>query len=500
MIFMILYFLNHDFHFELENITRMFFQDINLKTEYSYKGTPDTDFIITELSESDGFILLAVSCDIKGKTICIETKLSADNNKNEVELNFAKLLFEALQSITGYTPPWGILTGVRPSKLMTSLINESGEADAEKYFKKQLFVSDKKIKLVSDVCRIESEIIKKVSDNSFSLYISIPFCPTKCSYCSFVSHSITSDNARKLIPDYVQKLCEEIKISGEIAERLGLRLETVYWGGGTPTILSAGDIDLICRTISNSFIFSFVSEYTVEAGRPDTITEEKLHILKQNNITRISINPQSFSDDVLRAIGRIHSVSDTFDAFDLARKTGFNNINTDLIAGLPNDSIEGFRHSLDTAVSLSPENITVHSLARKRASVITQSNDYIPDASQAVAMLDFTQNTLTENGYIPYYMYRQSRSAGNLENVGWCKPQYECKYNIYMMEECHTVFAVGAGAVTKLKNPYSTYIERVYNYKFPYEYISRFNEIIERKNRFSEFYDEINAYKNKNSI
>ena len=329
-----------------------------------------------------------------------------------------------------------------------------------------------------------------VSDEkSFSLYVSIPFCPTRCNYCSFVSHSIAQ--AKKLLPEYVENLCREIKMTADIANELGLRLESIYWGGGTPTTLSAQDIERICAEINGDFDLSDIREYTIEAGRPDTVTPEKLRVIKSAGVGRISINPQTFNDDVLRAIGRRHTVDDFVRVFTEARNAGFDNINTDLIAGLTDDTYESFCNSVDRAIELNPENITLHTLALKRSSTIVTHGVDVQSGEIANKMLEYAQNKFYSSGYRPYYMYRQSRSLGNLENVGWCKEGYECLYNVFMMEECHTVLAVGAGAVTKLKDPYSRNIERIFNYKYPYEYNSRFDVLAERKEQIRDFYQRI---------
>lgn len=292
------------------------------------------------------------------------------------------------------------------------------------------------------------------------------------------------------MPQYVEHLTKELELTGKIARDIGLNLESIYIGGGTPSTLSAEQLDTVIGAISNNFDLTNCREFTVEAGRPDTITEEKLCVLKSGPVDRISINPQIFNNSVLEAVGRRHSAEDTIRIFELARKIGFNNINMDLIAGLPTDTVKGFCYSLDTAMSLDPENITVHTLAVKRSSTIGQNTPKIAteNAKNASEMLDYTYEKL--NGiYHPYYMYRQSKSAGALENVGWSKENLECIYNIFMMEECHTILSCGGGAVTKLKAPKGDEIERIFNFKYPFEYISGFDELVERKNRISEFYN-----------
>lgn len=479
--------IDHSFHYEMEKLSRIFFpDDVTVFHEKNENG----NYVTTERIKTENGDIINVkavfSSEVREKKCLVEP---CDRFDNACEKKMAQLLFEVLSELTGYTPPWGILTGVRPAKLMSKHISQNGEKKALEYFKNELFVSDEKSKLALTVAKNEATIINKSRDNSFSLYISIPFCPTRCSYCSFVSHS--NEQAKKLIPEYVEKLCQEIEYTGKAVKNLGLRLESVYYGGGTPTTLSAEQYKRISETIAENFDLSTVEEYTVEAGRPDTVTDEKLKAIKNSGCTRISINPQTFNDSVLEEIGRKHTTAQTLDAMKKARDNGFDNINTDLIAGLPTDTFESFCHTLDTALSLSPESITVHTLSKKRSSTIATDHLETNDAELCGKMLSAANEKLIANGYEPYYMYRQSKCLGNFENVGWAKKGFECLYNVYMMEECHTVIALGAGAVSKLKNPYGDEIERVYNFKYPYEYINKFQEIIKRKEQITEFCSEI---------
>ena len=413
-------------------------------------------------------------------------KLADDDN----ELVSAQLLYKLLCDFTGLTQPWGILTGVRPVKLLRRLAEESNEEQAVKKFEKDFFVSNEKIALSRETEHNERKILELSKPESFSLYVGIPFCPSRCSYCSFVMASI--ERAEKLIEPYTKLLCEEIKRTAEIANKLGLRLETVYFGGGTPTTLSAEQLDTVLRTVNKSFDMSTCREFTVEAGRPDTIDIAKLFALKENKVDRISINPQTVNDEVLKTIGRKHTAQQFFDAFELARKCGFDNINTDLIAGLPTDTPESFKNSLDSIVRLNAECITVHTLCMKRASRLTTEGVTLDlqQARDAREMLAYTQNILGQNEYIPYYMYRQSRMVGNLENVGWSKKGFESLYNVYVMDETHTILACGSGGVTKLKRNNPDYLERIFNFKYPYEYIDRFDELIQRKSGIMQFYGQ----------
>lgn len=477
-----LYVKNHNFHFELENLTRLFFPNEKITVIRDF-SEPQPPCIYTEVSDK---ITISVNIGSFNKSETAVKRLTDDDN----ELVSAQLLYKLLCDFTGLTQPWGILTGVRPVKLLRRLAEESSEEQAVKKFEKDFFVSNEKIALSRETEHNERKILELSKPESFSLYVGIPFCPSRCSYCSFVMASI--ERAEKLIEPYTKLLCEEIKRTAEIANKLGLRLETVYFGGGTPTTLSAEQLDTVLGTVNKSFDMSTCREFTVEAGRPDTIDIAKLFALKENKVDRISINPQTVNDEVLKTIGRKHTAQQFFDAFELARKCGFDNINTDLIAGLPTDTPESFKNSLDSIVRLKAECITVHTLCMKRASRLTTEGVTLDlqQARDAREMLAYTQNILGQNEYIPYYMYRQSRMVGNLENVGWSKKGFESLYNVYVMDETHTILACGSGGVTKLKRNNPDYLERIFNFKYPYEYIDRFDELIQRKSGIMQFYGQ----------
>lgn len=472
--------INHKFHYEMEKLVRIFMPDVKIQVVYE---KCDDFHISTSVTDE---IEVTIKFHDFNKTLT--SPLCHDN-----EMQMGRMVYSLMGEYTGFYPKWGVLTGVRPSKLLINTEKQLGREKTEEYFKNDLLVTDEKFRIAREVADWEERIISTSKPQSFSLYVSIPFCPSRCSYCSFVSHSVENDKARNLLPQYVDLLSKELEITGRIAKEIGVTLESVYIGGGTPTTLSAEQLETVINSINNSFDLSCCREFTVEAGRPDTITEDKLLVLKNSPVDRISINPQTFNNSVLEAVGRRHTAEDTVKIFKLARKIGFDNINMDLIAGLPSDTVEGFRRSLDTAMSLDPENITVHTLAVKRASGIGQNSPKIAvqNAHKASKMLSYTYERLYEK-YHPYYMYRQSKSAGSLENVGWAKDNTECIYNIFMMEECHTILSCGGGAVTKLKAPNGDEIERVLNFKYPFEYISGFDELMSRKKRISEFY---NTYK-----
>ena len=484
-----LYCISHEFLYETEKLLMLFFP-LEKNTVLKEFTEDSGDYFYTEIIRSDEAVTFKSTFSYNTKVLSDERTLNkADVTDEEYEL--LSLAYPLLKNVCGFAPGWGMLTGVRPSKLIMNKMLETDEETARDYFINHFFASPEKTELALSVAKREIEIIKEIDEKTFSLYVSIPFCPTRCSYCSFVSHSIGTESAKKLMPEYVNKLCEEIAFTGEKAKENGLRLTSIYWGGGTPTTLSAEDLDRVLSAIEDNFDLKNCTEYTVEAGRPDTITKEKLQVLKKHNVGRISINPQTFSNTVLEAIGRKHSAELTVEKYNLAREIGFDCINMDLIAGLPTDTFESFKNSVDKAIFLGAENITVHTLALKRSSNIVTENESDSVSEKDVSkMLDYAKNALTDGGYYPYYMYRQSKALGNFENVGWCKDKKECKYNVLMMEEYQHILSVGAGSVTKLLSPGIEKIERIFNYKFPFEYISRFSEILEKKERITTFFDE----------
>jgi len=476
---MILYILGHPHHFEMENLCRVFYPGENLRVARGaqkpagrLRMIPVSPAVVTRNGRVELFI--------GRRRLRIERPPGDDP-----ELTMARMLFALLRRATGYMPPWGLLTGVRPAKLMLRLRRDRGEARAGRWFRGGLWVSPEKTALAAAVARAEEPILARTGPRSFSLYVSVPFCPGRCSYCSFVSHTIERPSARKLIPEYVDRLCEEIAHTGKIAAELGLRLESVYVGGGTPGILSAGQLARVCGALGEAS--GRPGEFTVEAGRPDTVTPEKLRVLREHGVARLCVNPQSLDDAVLARAGRGHTAAQFYEAYGMARQAGFA-LNCDLIAGLPGDTPAGFGASLRRIIELRPENITVHTLALKRSAALGE----IHGAEGCAEMLRIASKLLPGAGYAPYYLYRQSRSLGNLENIGWCLPGHECRYNVDMMEESHTILACGAGGVTKLKQPGADYLERVFSLKYPYEYLARFGELLERKERIKAFYGAYN--------
>ncbi len=489
---MILYAKGHKFFYELENLCRVFFPSERIETCEYIGQNLTAPFVYTQVEDTAEKRELIVKVNINNQVYndakVINTVIGKIEDNTEREL--AVIMFNLFKRITKQEPSWGILTGVRPIKLMRRLIQDVGPNEARRYFKEELMVSDEKSRLCYEIAMRQQSIIELSKDNSFSLYIAIPFCPTRCLYCSFVSQSV--EKSTKLIPEYLDYLIKEIEYTSEIVNKLGLKLETVYIGGGTPTTLNAEQLKTLIGKINERFDMKSCQEFTVEAGRPDTITEDKLMVMKDLGVTRISINPQTLNDKVLEIIGRKHTAKQTIDAFKLAHKCGFYNINMDLIAGLPGDEYNSFKNTLEEICKLTPSNITIHTLAMKRSSTLTQQGNKTEKSAAKLAekMMDFAKEKLYDMEYKPYYLYRQSKMLGNLENIGFAKDGYENLYNVYIMEENHSIISCGASGVTKLKDPNSQYIERYFNFKFPYEYIERFYEIINRKDRVLSFYDK----------
>ena len=411
-------------------------------------------------------------------------------NKKEAHDLFKEMLYKKLSKDTNKTLPWGNLTGVRPSKIAyTMLEGNASEEDIIKHFTNQHFASEKKASLALNVAKKEMSILNKLDcKTGYSLYIGVPFCPSICLYCSFSSFAL--DAYKTQVDAYVDALIKELRYVGSAMK--DCRLDTIYMGGGTPTTLSAAQLDRVLTEVENTFDLSKCFEITVEAGRPDSVDMDKFLVLKKHNVSRISINPQTMNQKTLDLIGRKHTVSDVYRAFDMARKAGLNNINMDMILGLPGEGVEEVAYTLSEIESLSPESLTVHSLAIKRASRLNILRQQYAEVSieNTDRIVDMTHETAKRLGMEPYYMYRQKNIAGNYENVGFSKPGLECAYNIVIMEEKQTIIACGAGASTKIvfnsevNDEDGVRIERIENVKDVRNYIERIDEMIERKRKF----------------
>lgn len=487
---MTLIFSGNDYKYELEGVMKLFIPATLFTHICSDKIETDDDFVFSRQKVCKKCTLLYIICRYNGKVY--RQAVLLDNSPNgkyyDKELYLSRILYKVMEKATGISPKWGVITGIRPVKRVNAFLNE-GKSKEEIYslMKNEYLCSKEKCDIAYETAMTQKEILDRLDGSTFSLYISIPFCPTRCSYCSFVSQSI--EGCMKLIPEYLDNLCKEIRYTGEMVKRIGLKLDTVYFGGGTPTTLSAQELGLLMKTIEQSFDMSAVREYTVEAGRPDTITEDKLRTVKLNGCTRVSINPQTLNDNVLEVIGRKHTVKQFFDSYEIAHKIGFNAINTDIIAGLPSDTVDSFINTVDKLIDLSPENITVHTLSIKRAAGLNRGDRKVLE-NPADKMVEYATRRLFSVDYKPYYLYRQKNMLENLENIGWAKSGYESLYNIYIMEEVQTILAMGAGGSTKLVDLENHRLERVFNYKFPLEYNKHFELMIQRKNEIEEFYAE----------
>ncbi|MBQ4151169.1 MAG: coproporphyrinogen dehydrogenase HemZ [Clostridia bacterium] len=399
----------------------------------------------------------------------------------------------AAKDFFGYISPWGLLTGVRPAKVAAQYLEDGfGVMKTRKLLAGEYFLNPKKAFLATQVAQAELKLTKNMDKDACSVYISIPFCPTRCAYCSFVS---ASHKMLEILDDYLNLLVKDIKNVFATIKSLGKTVETVYIGGGTPTTLNARQLKKLLSTVAACTDVTALKEFTLEAGRPDTITAEKMRIAKEYGVTRVSVNPQTLADNVLENIGRRHTADDFFKAYEIAKESGIRDINTDLIVGLPGDDFKKFSSSLERIMALEPSNITVHTFCFKRAAALSKSDkeQFVPDVPTAAKCIQYSQLMLANGEYKPYYMYRQKNAVGNLENVGFAKAGSECMYNIYMMEELHSIFGAGAGAVTKLvefDEAGERRMKRIFAPKYPYEYIRDFEKIIKGD-------EETSSYKQK---
>ena len=387
--------------------------------------------------------------------------------------------FKAALPFLKKAPAWGALSGVRPTKLTTRCLM-AGLSDEEtiRHMENTYFVTPQRAKLSLDCSKATVEAAAKLDKDDVSLYVGIPFCPTRCAYCSFVSRTI--GKRTELMEPYLEALHKELRRTGELMATSGKTVRTIYIGGGTPTTLTSAQMEALLTCIRESFDLSRCIEFTVEGGRPDTLDQEKLHVIAQGGADRMSINPQTMIDSVLRACGRRHSAADVETAYRQAVEAGYDAINMDLIAGLPTDDFDGFRHSLDTVIGLDPANITVHTLAIKKGADLYEKREGLSPDDEVARMVDYAEETLRAAGYEPYYLYRQKYMSGSFENVGWCKPGTACLYNIYMMEELHTIISVGGGGMNKVNLPDGT-LKRFHNPKFPEQYIDMIEDVLNQK-------------------
>ncbi len=494
----------YDCWYEVENLVRLFLG--GMCCGYGYKifrdeESREADGKLSEhhkpKSQSDNYVLVEITDRLHTEVKLCKKKMAErtaplpeERSKDAVEYALCSLLYDALHEVSGYTPPWGMLTGVRPVQKVVQLL-DAGKTpeEAAAILQEKYRISDDRMKMAADTARVQYPLLPH-DPREISFYVSIPFCPTRCSYCSFISQPM--DKIEKMVPVYIEKLCEEIAWYGALIRRHGLRVTSVYIGGGTPTAITAEQLRTVMQAIADHIDMTETCEYTVEAGRADTITEDKLRVIREMGAKRISVNPQTMQDSVLEAIGRRHTAQQVVDAFKLARSLGFEDINMDLIAGLPTDTYEGFADTLRQVMELDPDSITVHTLTIKRAGGLYfkdqkwMQNLEISDIERMAAL---SAELLPAGGWQPYYLYRQKNTRGNLENVGYAKPGKENLYNILIMDETQTILAAGCAASTKLVAPGGD-ITRVMNYKLPDGYIKQFDTMMEKKHTICVFFEK----------
>jgi len=401
------------------------------------------------------------------------------DDREEIKREFYRLLSE----LTGTRPPWGTLTGVRPLKPALAICTQSYVEEMERVMKERYLMTDAKASLIADIADYQLSHVSGVPWEKASLYAGIPFCPTRCAYCSFASNVAPAEDHAV----YLENLLKETAYMGRLAAEHGTGLESVYIGGGTPTTLTAAQLERLICGISEAFDIDPAGlEFTVEAGRPDTITKEKLDTLRRLGVSRISINPQSMKDRTLRLIGRDHTADDIREGYRLAGETGFDVINADIIAGLPEEDEKDFTDTLAEIIDLGADNITIHTLSVKKGSRLKENDPvyYRKNVETVSAMLDISRSMLTEAGFRPYYIYRQKHQTGALENVGWCRPGKHSIYNIRIMEDKQTIIGLGAGAVGKVYYPDEDRLERIANVSNYRLYSERFDEMLARKNEY----------------
>lgn len=477
----------------VQTLCMIFYPGARFSENAEDDGTPE---LSVEVLEEDG-ICRANATAVLGEKIISEEKTAEYSDKRTdertVKIAVGAAVIAVLGAMMSYKPAWGIMVGVRPSKVAMEHLNAGmSKTRVKKLLGTDYLVIPKKASLATEVAINERKIIGTPDARDCSVYISIPFCPSRCSYCSFVSYS--SKKLLSLIPEYLDSIERDIKANFDLIRKLGLRVKTVYIGGGTPTILDEIQLRRLLETVAANVDVSTLEEYTLEAGRPDTITEEKLAIAASFGVTRVSVNPQTLCREVLDRIGRHHSIDDFYRAYDIASRSGIKYINTDLIVGLPGDSFKTFSSTFDEILALRPANITVHTFCVKKSADILRTNTdvFSTRGGDAGKCVDYTQIKAAQAGYIPYYMYRQKKTVGNLENVGFALEGAEGIYNVHMMEETHSIFAVGAGAVTKVvkhgdeTEGKSNKIVRLFNPKYPYEYLT--------ENKSKEMLAEIERY------
>ncbi len=473
-----LYLRGHAYRYALEQIQLSLFPGERM--EYTEQPFSGCDGAVSTLSEGAVYLTATTAITWHGKTARASRRTRREQATEPLRRQILRQsYYRAAVALLGTEPPWGALSGVRPSKLTTRCLLAGGTPlQADRLLRDTYYVSPSRRKLCVE-CSVETaKASALLAPEDISLYVGIPFCPTRCIYCSFVSQAV--EKSGTMLAQYLDALLHELDAVGDCICTAGMRVRTIYIGGGTPTTLSAQQLDTLMEKIDRVIDRSALLEYTVEGGRPDTITPEKLGVIAAHGAGRISINPQTMNDAVLHGVGRRHSAQMVVDTFADARRAGFPAVNMDLIAGLPDDTAESFSDSLERVIALGPENITVHTLALKKGAALFARPERLPEEATVGEMLSGAEAALRTAGYVPYYLYRQKYMSGSFENVGWTRPGFACLYNIYMMEELQTILSAGAGGMTKVNLPHGRLI-RFHNPKYPKEYIERIDSVCAEK-------------------
>ena len=435
---------------------------------------------VSSLHRGKTYLTAVTKITYKGRTATRCRRLKTGSETVRLRRRILQQSFYlAAKELLDTLPAWGALAGVRPTKLSTRYLLEGGTPEgAEKMLRDIYYVTPQRSKLAVDCSVSTVRAANLLEDADLSVYVGIPFCPTRCSYCSFVSRTVGKKT--ELIEPYLQALLQEISVTGKLLKQSGRKVRSLYIGGGTPTSLSTRQIATLMDALTESFDLSRCLEFTVEGGRPDTLDAEKMRTIRNHGANRMSINPQTMVDSVLRACGRPHTASEVLEAYDWAVDAGFQDINMDLIAGLPTDDFSGFCHSLDAVAALQPSNITVHTLALKKGADLFERRETLSGTDEVTRMVDYANDLLPTLGYRPYYLYRQKYMSGSFENVGWSRDSRDCLYNIYMMEELHTILSLGGGGMNKVNLPDGT-LQRFHNPKFPEQYIELLPSVLKEK-------------------
>ena len=460
--------LGHDDRYAVEQLQMALFPD-NAEGE-----------AVSTLHRGNTWLTATAKITLAGKTASASRRLKTSEEtvrlrRRALQQSYYLAAIQLLPNL----PAWGALAGVRPTKITTKHMLEGGTPkSAEKLLKDVYYVTPDRRALAVDCSISTVNAAALLEDSDVSLYVGIPFCPTRCTYCSFVSRTIGKKT--ELLDPYLDALMQEMAVTGKLLAQSGRKIRTIYIGGGTPTTLTSLQMAKLLDAIHASFDLSRCIEFTVEGGRPDTLDAEKLRTIRNHGADRMSINPQTMEDHVLRACGRPHKAADVIRAYGEAVDAGFAAINMDLIAGLPQDDVDGFRRSLDSVAALNPANITVHTLALKKGADLFEKREGLSSAEAVTRMVDYANETLRTLGYKPYYLYRQKYMSGSFENVGWSRDNLDCLYNIYMMEEVHTILSLGGGGMNKVNFPDGS-LKRFHNPKFPEQYIEMIDDVLRQK-------------------